>query len=193
MNVSKMRSSLIFVLATLMVVTPVQLLNAQPTTATTTVALSATVGESLSVSASPSTMVLPIAPGTYSSPITVTSNWNVAPTSNYTLQLDMGFASTTAALVNGSMNVPSSSIFNQFSTSLSGAVASGGGGGPCNLSTDAFASGIASGAECAAWVLTGVHSTGSDSSTTIQLNASLGATPAAGTYTGTLDISLSAH
>lgn len=85
------------------------------------VALTATLAESLTISATPATVTFTLASGaaaTGSAPVVITTNWLLKP-SRATVVLDGYFASTTAALTDGGSpanNIPTSEVFGQVTT-----------------------------------------------------------------------------
>ena len=92
-------------------------LNSSPAS----VALTATLAESLTISATPATVTFTLASGaaaTGSAPVVITTNWLLKPT-RATVVLDGYFASATAALTDASSpanNIPSSEVFGQVTT-----------------------------------------------------------------------------
>jgi len=183
MNISRMRSSLIFVLATLMVALPVQPLSAQPGAATTRVSLSYSVGESLTISATPSTYAISSSVG--SNLISVTTAWNFSGVGEHTLELDAWLGSASAALSGSGGNIASASIFATEATNLQGGTP-----GPSACTSTAGSS--PAGAACPPifvepFTASGFVLNGSNTST-IGLALPNSSGLAAGSYTGTLTL-----
>src|SRR4029077_21189310 len=110
---------LVSLLAVLMIATPVQQLLAAPATAPVTVALTYSVGESLTISATPGSITWSGAG--QSGPISIVTSWNLggggAAVGETTLQTDAWFA--TAVALQGPMSISTSQ--------LTGTVAAGSG------------------------------------------------------------------
>jgi hypothetical protein len=93
----------------------------QLNSSTASVALSATLGESLTVSATPATVNFALAAGgtaTGSAPVAITTTW-LLKQSRANVVLDGYFASATAALTDGlspANNIPTSEVFGQVTT-----------------------------------------------------------------------------
>jgi hypothetical protein len=179
------KSTLVSILAVLMIAMPSQQLYAQPAAATTTIALSYTVGESLTLSASPASTNL-LNNGQYGTPVTLTSGWNLSTSS--TLELDAYFASASAALT-GPVNVPSSKIYDQVTSSLAG-----GSSGSCGMTITGPPVAIGPGGSACPTLfkVPGTVGQGTDSSTTIAFSID-NSIVAAGTYTGTVNLILQAY
>jgi hypothetical protein len=88
---------------------------------TASVALNATLGESLTVAATPSTVTIPLVSGRTalgSSPVTITTTWNLRA-GRAAVTLVGYFSSATAALTDGAAtptNIPSSEVLGQMTT-----------------------------------------------------------------------------
>ena len=88
---------------------------------TASVALKATLGESLTVAATPSTVAIPLVSGgtaTGTSPVAITTNW-VLSASRTAVTLVGYFSSATAALTDGAAtpdNIPASEVLGQVTT-----------------------------------------------------------------------------
>jgi hypothetical protein len=88
---------------------------------TASVALNATLGESLTVAATPSTVAIPLLSGRTalgSSPVTITTTWNLKA-GRAAVTLVGYFSSATAALTDGAAtpsNIPSSEVLGQMTT-----------------------------------------------------------------------------
>jgi len=86
-----------------------------------TVALTATVTETLTVAATPATLTFALLPGgvaAASGPVSITTTWVLGST-NTSVELDGYFASATAALTDGAATpflIPSSDVFGQVAT-----------------------------------------------------------------------------
>ena len=178
----KLRSTLVFVLAALMVAIPVQPMFAQPANQTTTVALTYAMGESLTISATPSTLTIP-SNGSLSSLVSVTTSWNLqGGTGEGTIELDAWLGSATAALSGAGGNIPSSAIFATEASTLAGGTA---GSNACTLTK-----GQSTGAACPAIYVqpTSGFALNSSNTSTIALALPNPTGIAAGTYTGTLTL-----
>ena len=90
---------------------------------TATITLNASLGESISVSASPTTVTFNLVPGgiaTGSSPIAITTTW-ILSSSRGAVYLDGSFGTASSALVGSSfppVSIPSSAVFGLMSTGL---------------------------------------------------------------------------
>jgi hypothetical protein len=158
--------------------------NAQAAVTATpaSVSLSYTIGESLTVSALPASVTFTGATPTTGA-ITVTTTWVLASTRT-AVNVNFGLGSVSAALVNGSNNIPVSKVFLNTNGSAYGNCTQAGG-------ADSTLTGmLVVGAICnngIAQAITTANDAGSRSDTvTLQLQG-LGALPA-GTYTGTLTV-----
>lgn len=180
--------TLISILAALLVIAPLQSF-AQPSMATTSVALTYMVGESLTVSATPSALTIP-SNGSLSSPVTVTSSWNLTGgTGETTLELDAWLGSATSALAYGSNSIASSAISATETTSLAGGTV---GATACTKTVGGSPAGAACPPIFVQSLTGGFNLNSTDTSSTIALAvASDGYT--AGTYTGTLTIALQVY
>ena len=95
--------------------------SAQLNSNSSTVTLNATLGEALSISATPSTVTFTLVGGGVangSSAVAITTNWLLLPT-RANLVLDGYFSSSTAALTDGRTtpdNIPTSAVFGQVTT-----------------------------------------------------------------------------
>lgn len=168
-------------LALVFVLAPVQA-NAQALKASpASVALSYSVGETISIA--PSTGTATFDPASLTTPTyTVTTSWTLLPTRT-TVNINFGLQSASAALANGTSNIPSSNVFMALN---------GGSYNNCTQSSAADATltaALTAGAICNAGVLVPI-TTANDSgnrvtSFTLQLQ-NLPITLAAGVYTGTL-------
>jgi hypothetical protein len=156
---------------------------AGPVPVTTSVALTASIGESLSISATPASATVATGAGVYGQPITITTAWNIDHSSSYSIEADAGFASATNAMADG-VQVPSSTLFSQ-STST----ATGGDGGTNCTQTLPNAVGIGAGAGCSKLFLLTAQNLSGNATSTIALTFG-GAVTAAGNYTGTINFSL---
>jgi hypothetical protein len=153
---------------------------------TASVALKATLGESLTVAATPSTVAIPLVSGgtaTGTSPVSITTTW-VLSAARSTVTLVGYFASPTAALTNGAatpVNIPASEVLGQMTT-----------GTPTSFT--AFTQTAPLGAAGAGLTLftQGLSGTNRNTNRTDNLNLeiNLATQPLlpAGTYTGTLNI-----
>ncbi len=96
---------------------------AQITSNSASVSLTATMSESLTISATPSSVTFALTPGgtsTASAPIAITTTWNTS-TVEGNLALDAYFSSATAALSYAGtpvVNIPSSAVYGQVVTGL---------------------------------------------------------------------------
>jgi hypothetical protein len=188
-----LKSTLVFLTIALLAISPVQQAYAQPP-ATATIALSYSIGSSLTLTASPTSTNL-LNNGVYGNPVTLTSTWNLAAGGgtgtggSYTVELDAYFSSATAALT-GPANVPSSKVYDQVATSIAGNTA-GAASGACNMTVAADA-GAPAGASCPTlFKVPGTTGSGTDSSTTIAFSIDNSIT-LAGNYTGTVNLILQA-
>jgi hypothetical protein len=153
---------------------------------TASVALRATLGESLTVAATPSTVAIPLVSGgtaAGTSPVAITTTW-VLNASRSTVTLVGYFSSATAALTNGAttpVNIPASEVLGQVTT-----------GTPTSFT--AFTQTAPLGAAGAGLTLftQGLSGTNRTANRTDNLNLeiNLASQPQlpAGTYTGTLNI-----
>jgi hypothetical protein len=159
---------------------------AQITSNSASVALTATLPESLTISATPSSVSFTLHPSstsTASAPIAITTTWNTS-TVEGNLALDAYFASTTAALSYAGppvVNIPSSAVLGQVATGL-----------PTSYTTFTQTGHVTSATASATLELFNVTLTSANRSGTrsdnlaLEINlASLPQIPAA-TYTGTL-------
>jgi hypothetical protein len=90
----------------------------QLNSSTATITLNATMGETLTISASPTTASFTLVPGgaaTASAPVAITTTWVLA-SGRSTVELDAYFASATAALTDGTNNIPSAHVLGLVST-----------------------------------------------------------------------------
>jgi hypothetical protein len=164
---------------------------AQPGNATASVALTLTVGESLTLSCTPATLVVP-PDGTQSGAITCTTSWNFSAGDNTQLGVDSYFTTPAQALNIGGTgaNIPSSSI-TATNAIVSGPITTGtGAAGPCNK-TDAHTSAASAGGTCPAWWYTGTaptQSSNTEVATETLSYSGLQSALVAGTYSGTLNI-----
>ena len=98
-----------------------RLLSAELSSNTASVALNATLGESLTVAATPSTVAIPLLSGGTaigSSPVAITTTW-ILSASRTAVTLVGYFSSATAALTDGAAtpsNIPSSEVLGQMTT-----------------------------------------------------------------------------
>ncbi len=112
-------AKLISVLALLTLATPAAFCQLNSNTAS--VVLKATLGESLTVAATPSTVAIPLVSGgtaTGTSPVAITTSWVLSSTRS-TVTLVGYFASSSAALTDGAAtpdNIPSSEVLGQVTT-----------------------------------------------------------------------------
>ena len=154
----------------------------QLNSSTATVTLNAVLGETLTVSASPTTASFTLTPGaaaTASAPVAITTTW-VLGSGRSTVELDAYFASATAALTDGSSDdIPSSHVFGLMTS-----------GTPTSFT--AFTQSASLGTASAGLVLFTQTLTGSTMASTrtdnLQLKIDLTSQPTlpAGTYTGSL-------
>lgn len=156
--------------------------GAQVTSTTATVGLTYTVGESISVSATPSSGVT-FTGTTPSTPnISVTTTWQLA-TNHAAANVDFFFSSATGALTSGSSNIPASAISLKVD---SGSYA------PCNANPPSDDPVAVTGATCDSGVnLISAITANPTSSETDTVNLEYNGNPAtlaAGSYTGTLNI-----
>ena len=158
--------------------------NAQQiTSAQTQTQISMSVGESLSLSCTPASIALAYSAGsaTASGPVTCNYVWALANTRTQMYGY-FWLGSATAALTNGTVNIPSSEIY---------ASVGGGSVAPCtNSEGDATLTNITPGAECGsgpfgAGTINSTDLTGTGSITILLSAANLGVLPAS-TFTGTL-------
>jgi hypothetical protein len=153
---------------------------------TASVALKATLGESLTVAATPSTVAIPLVSGgtaTGTSPVAITTNW-VLSASRTAVTLVGYFSSATAALTDGAAtpdNIPASEVLGQVTT-----------GTPTSFTafTQTAPLGAAgAGLTLFTQALTGANRT-ANRTDNLNLEINLAAQPQlpAGSYTGTLNI-----
>jgi hypothetical protein len=153
---------------------------------TASVALRATLGESLTVAASPSSVAIPLVSGgtaAGTSPVSITTTW-VLSSSRTAVTLVGFFSSATAALTNGAatpVNIPASEVLGQMTT-----------GAPTTFTsfTQTAPLGAAgAGLTLFSEPLTGTNRT-ANRTDNLNLEINLAAQPQlpAGTYTGTLNI-----
>lgn len=93
-------------------------LYAQLNSSAATVGLSATMGESLTVAATPASVAFVLLPGGIAlgaAPIVVTTTW-VLSSSRANVVVDAYFGSTTQALINGTTKIPPSEVLGQVLT-----------------------------------------------------------------------------
>jgi hypothetical protein len=159
---------------------PVMLMAADPTTSTTSTLLTSSVAESLTLTAPAGPIVVPTTPSVYSSPITYNAVWNIAPTSSYTLEIDIGFNTTTAAMTDGTIDVPSSGILMGWSGMSFFTQQTP--NGPCTNNVSSHAVGVITGASCETESALTVSTPGSATGNLV-LNSDA---TVAGTYSGTL-------
>jgi hypothetical protein len=147
------------------------------------VSLTATLSETLTVSASPTAVTFALVAGgtaSGSAPVAITTTWTLAA-SRANVILDAYFASATAALTNGSVNIPTSEVFGTVptgtpttATAFTQTAALGPSGAGLTLFTQALSSSNRS-------------ATRTDS-LTLQINLTAQPQLPASTYTGTLSI-----
>ncbi len=103
------RKLAVFAVIGLLLLLPVQSAMASTASNVATVALSLTISNSVTISASPASITFDPITGAASAPIQITSSWNLqTPSSNF--QIAAWFASPSSALSNGVINIPSSQI-----------------------------------------------------------------------------------
>jgi len=175
---------LISVLGLLTLVVPAAVCQLNSNTASVT--LRATLGESLTVAASPSTIAIPLVSGgtaAGTSPVAITTTW-VLSTSRTAVTLVGFFSSASVALTNGAstpVNIPASEVLGQMTT-----------GSPTTFTafTQTAPLGAAgAGLTLFSEALTGINRT-ANRTDNLNLEINLAAQPQlpAGTYTGTLNI-----
>jgi hypothetical protein len=182
---SRLRAVLVSILAALMVVTPINQLFAQPTTQNQVINVTYSLGESLTLTVSSNSYTI----GT-SAPITATASWNLSGAdTSHDVELDAYLGGVTNALMGaGSAAIPSSAI--QATETTNG---QNGTSAPtaCN-GTDPYSTGGACPTVFLNPLTSGTPSAGTVTST-IALAVPNTAGIAAGTYTGTLTLSLQAY
>jgi len=175
---------LISVLGLLTLVVPAAVCQLNSNTASVT--LRATLGESLTVAASPSTIAIPLVSGgtaAGTSPVAITTTW-VLSTARTAVTLVGFFSSASVALTNGAstpVNIPASEVLGQMTT-----------GSPTTFTafTQTAPLGAAgAGLTLFSEALTGINRT-ANRTDNLNLEINLAAQPQlpAGTYTGTLNI-----
>ena len=153
---------------------------------TAAVALRATLGESLTVAATPSTVAIPLVAGgtgVGSAPVAITTAW-VLSASRTAVTLVGYFSSATVALTNGDTtpaNIPSSEVLGQVATGTPTAFTA--------FTQTAPVGGAGSGLTLFTQALTGTNRT-ANRTDNLNLEINLANQPQlpAGTYTGTLNI-----
>lgn len=154
-----------------------------------TVALNATLAESLTVSASANTLSIPLTAGAKSAPagpLTITTAWVLKGTRN-NVQLVSYLSSSTAALSDGTNNIPASAVQGQVNS------------GTYNAYTNGASNGIGLAGATLNIGTTAITNTNRNSSRTdtlnIEVDLSTGSLPQlpASTYTGTLNLQAVAY
>lgn len=170
----------------LALVSPAALLGQAQTSNTSTVALTATLPESLSISADYSSVNFNLISGaaaTGSTPVTIKTSW-ILKNSRQNVRLTGSFASATAALTDGgspAVNIPTSEVFGQVGSGSFNAFTQGpdaGGVGTAGASLNLLTQPITS------------SNYNSSAQTVLNLKIDLTSQPQlpAGTYTGTLNL-----
>ena len=168
-------------LVLLLMATAVSVSAAQLNSGAQTIALNATLSESLTLSLSANAVNFTLAAGAASNPgstnITATTAWTLKP-GRTAVGVYAYFASSTAALTDGTNNIPSSAFF----------IADNGGASTALTNTVAFGAGNA-GLQLANVPITGANKTASRTDA-MAFNINLSTLPQlpANTYTGTLNI-----
>ncbi len=157
--------------------------SAQLNSTVASVTLTATLSETLTISATPSAVTFALISGgtaAASAPIAITTTW-VLNASRANVVVDAYFGSATAALTNGSVNIPTSEVFGTVST-----------GTPTTAT--AFTQSAALGTAGAGLLLLSQALSASNRASTrtdnlaLQINLASQPQLPAGTYTGTLSI-----
>lgn len=157
--------------------------SAQLNSTVSSVTLTATLSETLTISATPSAVTFALISGgtaAASAPIAITTTW-VLNAGRANVVVDAYFGSATAALTNGSVNIPTSEVFGSVST-----------GTPTTAT--AFTQSAALGTAGAGLLLLSQPLSSSNRASTrtdnlaLQINLSSQPQLPAGTYTGTLSI-----
>jgi hypothetical protein len=181
-----MSPKLISVVALFTFVAPAAVCQLSSTSNTASVALRATLGESLTVAASPSTITIPLVSGgtaAGTSPVSITTTW-VLSSARTAVTLVGFFSSASVALTNGAttpVNIPASEVLGQMTT-----------GTPTTFtafSQTAPLGAAGAGLTLFSEALTGTNHT-ANRTDNLNLEINLAAQPLlpAGTYTGTLNI-----
>ncbi len=152
---------------------------AQVNSNTVSITLNATLAETLTVAATPSTVTFTLVAGgsaTGSPTVTVTTTWVLG--SRTAVNLFGYFATTTAALTGGGNNIPTSEVLGQLNGGAFNAFTATGALGPAGAGLDLFTQSITSANKSA------------NRSDTLALQINLTSQPQlpAGTYTGTLTL-----
>ncbi len=174
------RKLAVFAVIGLLLLLPVQSAMASTASNVATVALSLTISNSVTISASPASITFDPITGAASAPIQITSSWNLqTPSSNF--QIAAWFASPSSALSNGVINIPSSQITGS------------NGGGPLPFTgTDTSVSAAVAGATVAVLPSTSIPASGNRTDTLTLAITGL-STQAPGSYTGTVNIAAQAN
>ena len=167
------RATFLTIAAVIMALCFVPTAVAQLTSNVATVNLSQSVNSSLTISASPASLTLTGA--TPTSPITVTTSWNIG--SSWTIDVVAYFSSATAALSSGARNIPSSAVFGS----------ANGGTAVAFTGTNADAGGVGAGTSITLYNNAGMPSGSSSRNDTLSLSIPSAGSLVAGSYTGVLN------